>query len=51
MNTNRNMQKKYKTLGHVLGKEGSGVRSKIFTSHVTLKKLLNPLSFPIYKKG
>lgn len=38
--------------GHVVGREGSGVRSNFFTSYETLKKLLNPVSFrfPIYKR-
>lgn len=34
MDRKRNMQEKQKTLGHVVGREGSGVRSNLFTSHV-----------------
>lgn len=53
MNTNRNMQEKHKTLGHVLRREGSGVRSNLFINVVTLKKLLKPESFgfSIYIRG
>lgn len=36
---------KHRTLGCIGGREGSGVRSSIFTSYVTLKKLFHHVSF------